>query len=67
MNWVRRLEPYWDQYDTFYNQERVFLEDSNGQTNLIVKSFQNFKFYHNLKAGHAVSHTKWVATVVAGS
>ena len=55
MQWVRRLAAYWDDFAQYYNQERIALVDAFGQTDTFVKSYKNFTFYDNLRAGHAVS------------
>ncbi len=54
MDFVLKLE--WPSLRGFMEAERIPLTDpTSGQTDLFVKQHENFQFYWNLRAGHAVS------------
>ena len=53
MDYVLKLQ--WPEIRNFFEANRVALEDPvTGQTDLFGKAYNQFKFYWNLRAGHAV-------------
>ncbi len=53
MDLVLKLQ--WPGLREYMLAERLPLVDEEGQTDLFVKSHENFTFYWNLRAGHMVS------------
>ena len=63
MDFVLKLK--WPEIRNFFEADRIALTDPvTGQTDLFVKAYNQFKFFWNLRAGHAVSFICFKFTTV---